>query len=558
MLAANLYAASASAQVLHVWGPEGNGVERHVLVVVEQADGGCAPLDDRVTVAVAEPGGRAEWGDAAGSCARWVRITGPRRPSVTLRVAGAGSEVSAPVPMGDAPPIEVRARRTGERIEVTIANPPADPTVVEAVWAGGRAPLQAKQPGRFAGRVPPNDLVAVLARAGARVGADAIAPTSAHPAAAATLVLPSGRALPAGGTAVTAAYVVLADRLGHLSSDVPLHATSKRGRLRGLTWIRPGVAVLTMSALSGARTVDLEVTAGGVPAPPTNLAVDNGWPLAVEIVAPANGRVGETVEVRLRAGDLGGDPIEPARLRVRCAGEPVAAVAGGVASCALADPPEQRLVAGVLVGNRMVPLAADRIRVQAREQPAQTDPAPVPPSPPALVAAVRRTPGRRLRVSATARGGVDLSLRPIYGAGVSLVLPLRRSVAIEAELYYAASPLAATGRLPVTDSLDGTAHAWQLLVGARARLASIRSVAITARLGLGGAYVHEAARVGSADASTNGWRIAALAAVGPTIPVGRLELDVALGASAWMALGGPTWNDAPAMIFLDVTGALAL
>jgi hypothetical protein len=232
---------AAVADRLLVYGPPGSGAERRALAVIAQDDGTCASWEGAEVVAD-EPGVEVALEPAGGPCTRWLRIaSSPPRPSVTLRVrAPSRGDAQAAVAMGGGHGLGLRATRTGRTVRVVVTGAPPADTVVTAVWRDGESPLPASGAATYAGEVPAEELVAVVARSGDLVGADALPPATVRPESQ-TLVVPSALAVPAGAAVRTAAFVIATDRrvcLRRTSSHVSSERAASQPDLLGPAWRR--------------------------------------------------------------------------------------------------------------------------------------------------------------------------------------------------------------------------------------------------------------------------------------------------------------------------------
>lgn len=166
----------------------------------------------------------------------------------------------ARTPTDEADALEIVAERRGRQLSVQVRGGAEGREVTAtAFWPEGSAPLEHTSPNQLVGRVPRKGLVGVVVRSGPSARAAVVTPVQGPRRRNALLLMPSGLAIPAGGEARTAAFLVATDARGRPSRHVPLHITSKGGRLRGMTWVAKGVAAIDLAADSDATLVELQV-----------------------------------------------------------------------------------------------------------------------------------------------------------------------------------------------------------------------------------------------------------------------------------------------------------
>ncbi|MFW6049580.1 MAG: hypothetical protein ACODAU_00315 [Myxococcota bacterium] len=552
------------AQGLHVYGPAGSGRERRALVVQRTAEGTCVPAD-ALALAVA-PTATLELQEPAGPCARWVRVVRKEgRGAVPLQ--SPDGEARTDVDMGHDVDLDVTARRRGSVLEVRVEGAPAGSKIAAtAHWAGGRIELTPLESGAHAGRVPPNALVGVVARATGRVG------VAASPAAGNTapkgsaLVLPALEWLPGGGAPRTAAFVVTADRRGRLSRHVPLRISGDGARLRGLEWLDDGVAAVRLQPESGSDRVRLRVVAAGA-AEPIHLEIPVAWdwPVSAVLDLEPTAEVDRPFRVALRAQDAGGEPVAADRARVRCPG---AVQDGGSLAepthptrCVATEEGAWPVVAEARVGEAWVPLAARTVEVG----PAPVEPEPAPPEPPTEVSpppSEPETPEEEGDVPVLAgygHAGVDTWRRASVGGGVRVRGGPWEWLRLGATVRYAATPFTAEpADSRVVESLSGTAHELDVLAEATARL-SLGTHALLGRIGLGPTWRRDRSTVGQREDIGDAVGLTASLAAGPVFWFGKLGLEATVGVR-WQAVdqrSPAAWPQAPARFFLEVGGVLA-
>jgi hypothetical protein len=544
---------AAVADRLLVYGPPGSGAERRALAVIEQDDGTCGPWDGAEVVAD-EPGVEVAVEPAGGPCTRWLRIaSSPPRPSVTLRVrAPSRGDAQAAVAMGGSHDLRVRASREGRTVRVVLTGAPPADTVVTAIWRGGEAPLSANGAATYEGEVPGDELVAVVARSGDLVGADALPPTTARPESQ-TLVVPSALAVPAGAAVRTAAFVVATDRRGRLSRDVPLHVSSDRGRLRSLTWLEPGVAAVALTADASMPSVDLRVwTTSESDARTIEIPVQADWPVGALIDAPAQIERGHDLLVNVTATLLAGaEATDAVGLAVRCGARPATRDEGGRFRCAPGDGPSVWVIATALIDGRVLPLAQQRVEIL------QPPPLPVvapPPGPRPRARPVTRPAGSPLVPAASLAAGVDAGGNAAWGAGFGARWWATDRLFVTATARYAGARVDAPGAGIVSESLIGTRHGAELLVGAAARVIGGRT-SLVVGAAVGPSWVLGDLRLGNTEVPTSALRLVAQASAGPRTRLGGLEPGIDLGVRLVPASSETTWREPLATAYVEVSGA---
>lgn len=519
-----------AAQVLHVYGPPGDGATRHVVLVLETADGGCVPA--RSLAVVSDPGVEVILGDALGDCARSVELHALTGLAV-LRSSEPSTSVG--VSLGAVEPVELTvARGEGGRLEVT-------PTgIVGAIegqvfGAGTSAPLDARG-GVLVGTAP-DGLAAVLVRTSERFGVAALpGPGTGHPE---VLLLPLE--LAPGAMPRPAAILVVVDDAGRPSRRVPLQVTSETARLERLTWIEPGVAEVWLAAPPGSTEVDLSVAAGAA-ATSARLPVGEGVPVRGTIEATA---VDDGARIVATATGIDGAPVPSDRLALRCASAVVALDPGGQAHCAL-PPGAHALTLLAIVDGHLVPIAMAGFERAAPVEPAvEIEPPPPPPPPPAP-----------LWLALHVGGAVDGWARGAIWAGTGLTFEVHPLLSVEVSLRYAATFLVAEGNGVVEERLSGTEHATELSGSLHvAPLPPFFDVFVGPTLAIA---VTDATRRGS-SALPLAWTEAR--AGGVVGVAGWWPLDgIRVGAALWARLSGPL-GDVPfaapiVRVGLDLTGAI--
>lgn len=546
----------AVADRLLVYGPPGSGAERRALAVIEQEDGTCASWDGAEVVAD-EPGVQIAIEPAGGPCTRWLRIvSSPPRPSVTLRArAPSRGDAQAAVAMGGSHGLGVRASRAGRTVRVALTGAPPSDTVVTAVWRDGESRLRANGAASFAGEVPADELVAVVARSGDLVGAAALPPASAG-AGSQSLVVPSALAVPAGAAVRTAAFVVATDRRGRLSRDVPLHVSSERGRLRSLTWLAPGVAAVALTADASMASVDLRVwTTSEVDARAIEIPVQADWPVGALIDAPARVERGDDLLVSATATLLAGaEATDAVGLAVRCGAEAAAHDPAGPFRCATGGGPSVWVIATALIDGRVLPLAQQSVQIH---EPPPPPPAVVvsPPAPrPHPLAAVAPAPSS-LVPAASLAAGVDLGGNAAWGAGLGARWLATDRLLVTATARYAGARVDAPGVGLVRESLIGTRHGADLLLGAAVRVLGGRT-GLVVGAAAGPSWVLGDLRVGGTEVPTSAMRLVAQGSAGPRARLGGFELGLDLGVRLVPVSSETTWREPLATAYLELNGAV--
>lgn len=554
----------ASAQAIHVYGPRGSGSDRRAIVVLEDASGiGCVPAD-QIRLQAANPHTTVDLEQPLGSCARWVQVRtegGP--PSAAVRSAEGGPAVA--VAMGSDVALRARAELRGNELHVQVTGAPQDEALqVAAVWDGGRTALAADGQGGFSGQVPPTGVIGVLARSATALGATAVGRPRAHRGPFQVVVMPSDLAVPAGGAPRTAAFVVVADRMGRLSTHVPLQITSRLGHLRALQWITPGVAAVELSADPGTDSVDLEVQAPGRLQPiRAQIPVIASWPIAASLEIDGKPTRGKPLLVSTRVRDLQGNPLPADRVRVRCGAEveqPVAEPDSGrlSARCTPTEAGPLQIAAQALIDGRPVPLASRTVQVHPPPAPPVAKAQPKPQPAPAPAAPPPRPPPSHVTVGAYGHAGVDTWARPSFGVGGRIEVDAWSKLRLGGTVRYSATPYRASSNdIRTASPLDGTTHTLDVLLEPSAVVALGR-YDIVGRLGLGVAWIRDRWRLDQAHAHGNGCQLALQAAAGPRLHFGRWDLDIEVGTRLWLVetLDDAAWPQARARFFVEVGGAL--
>ncbi|MCG8556138.1 MAG: hypothetical protein MJD61_12760 [Proteobacteria bacterium] len=543
----------AIADEIHAFGPTGSAKQRRTLVVVEKADGTCASWDD-LALAATSPHTRVELHERVGQCARWVTIrTDQAQGSVALSAHGEGVAAKAAVALGSNIRLQVRAHRRGSTLRVSVAGAHREEDVrVVAFWSGSRSKELLREPnGSFAGRVPRREPIGVVARSGTLSGAGLVGGVK-HGSTPTVVVMPSNFAIPAGGAARTAAFLMVADRRGRPSRNVPLRIQSQQGELQGLQWLDAGLAALDLSAPASAESIDLQVHVGGSQRR-VQLPVTASWPATASIEAPEQAVQGKPFAVAFAATDLEGTAVADDKLRARC-GRGAVPVAAGSLRCEKAGPGS--VVVSAQVDGRWVPLAWRSISVRpvpravARGRP---PPAAAAPPPPAL----------SLIAGALLHGGRDTWSRTPWGAGLRLELePTRVAPALRFDLTarYTLAPYRAQGAPDLFGGgglLDSTRYCLDVLSGASVGYHRFGAAELFLGVQAGAAWVRDAGRLEGNPTELSGWRVILQAATGTRVGLGPAELSVALGARL-STMGEGSWSEAPARVFLEVGGAARL
>ncbi len=540
---------TALAQALHVFGPPGNGVRRRVLVVLERADGGCAPFDG--VRLEASNDATVTLGEAAGQCARWADVrSSVARAEIVLRATRGDSSSEATVAMAVAP-LVVRAERNGGELRVFVTGVPRGAvTRAAAVWTGGGTPLEPTSGGGYAGRVPEDAMIGVVVSAGDRSGAAGIAPRvqSGRPE---LLIAPSSLVLASGGAPRTAAYLLVADGHARLSRSVPLHVASSRGDLRALGWIYPGVASLTFSAGIGIRSVDLQVSAG-----PTRvhaeLPAGAAWPAAATIAAPTQVERGAVATITVAATSADDQPVDPTSLLVRCDERDLVPDANGVVACPISATTD--VIVRALIGGTRVPLAVRSIVAGGLGEGTSESPASVVSGSAASTPRAVRRPS--LRVAVLTQAAIDLWTRPTIGAGGSLRVRVGRVMSLEAALRYQLTFVSSAGQGIVRDSLTGLAHAGEVAAGVR--IAPFAGLPLEF-FGAGGlAFSNGSAKVGATRVGMDALAVPILLGVGTTLQLGGVSLGIDVFARASIPVREVAWSEPWLRFGLEVSGGVDL
>ncbi|MEZ4338619.1 MAG: hypothetical protein R3B82_18510 [Sandaracinaceae bacterium] len=529
-----LWAASVQAQHLHVYGPDGSALERRLFVVFQTRAGACAPAEEVVLAAV-EP--EVELTSVPVSpCAREVRVAvAAPRASVTLRATFGDESTQAPVGMGPRLGLPLTVTRDGDVLRVSLGR--GVEGEVRAYVADRIERLERDASGGFVGSAPADEIAVVVAHAGDRLGVAAVVPPGLDRGV--VRIVPSARAVPSNGVPRVAAFVVVTDTAGRLSSMVPLHVESTRGTLRALTWLDPGVAAVVLSTTSSEPTLDLQVRGRGLEPQTAELPILSGWPLDARVEAPTAPPVeGSSFRLAVRGRTVEGAPLAPDGLTVECAGARVPVDPTGQARC-------DATLAGVLpvavlapIDGVFVPIGFGAIPVVPR--------AAAPPSPPARLVSLR----------ASVRVGFDGWLRVVHGGGLGVELRVdpRLGFAIDARYASTRFDASAPGQVAVTGPLDVVDQLLRLAVAVELRPVDLWVVAAGGGLELS-----------FLDGSVGGAPIAAFdvrpfvgLATGVAIPFDVFELSarvgIALGAERVREEG---WGTSPVRGFLEVVGAVA-
>ncbi len=540
--------AGARAQILHVYGPEGDGLERRALVVVERAAGGCEAWAD---VALEATDAELTLGEPAGDCARWVSLTrASPTAEPTLRARTPDGVAERTVPMGAHSPIHVEANRAGTRLHASVQGVPDDESLRGwAIWAGGSAELE-RSGSDLVAEVPADPLLAVIVRAGARIGATALA-ANVRTGEVELLLAPSDLLLASGGAARPLAVIVVADAHGRLSRSVPLEVQSERGRLARLEWLAAGVAAVWLSAPTGVASVDLRARAAHGAEVVIEQATCASWPASATIALPPGPTLRDPgrdarAQIHVAAQAVDGSALDPAAIGARCGAADRALDADGTLSCPVADA-DTRVVAFAVIDGAHVPLAQATLRAEVPPVVAEVDAEPEPSTaPPPPAASPHAAP---LRVAA----GVDLWARGTFGVGGVVRTRVDPSVALDVGARYLVTLVDAVGQGLVRDSLSGLSHAVE--VSGLARFAPFTDVApLDLLVGGGLALSSLSASVGDGHVAITELGGAVLAGVGATFQLGDCSLGVDGILRASTPLHDVPW-EAPWLRFqLEVSG----
>lgn len=435
--------ALASAQVLHLFGPPGDGTSRRLVAVVETAEGSCVAAES-VELTATDPAVAVTLGERLGACARAIEV---RTPIARERLVLTTSDgLRAELGLDEEPPIELEVERTeGSLIVRALALDGAARPVGHAYWPGGDAALVWDgDVGRAS--VPVEALVGVLVRSGEGYGAAALPPTGAVEGPS-LLLLPLE--LAAGSMPRPAALLVVADAHGHLSRAVPLQVSSEAASLERLVWQGAGIAEVWLAPPPRAERVDLSATTGSATASAL-LEVSPGAPVdgAFRRVELA----GEQVILEVEGRTLDGAALHAHRLAVRVGSERVPADDAGAVRLAL-GPGRHDLVLVAEIDGRWVPIAWHSVELAS-------------PSPPALAAERAPLPSTVV-VRAMLLGAIDGWGRPGGGAGAAAVITLDAHVALELGLRYLATFVSADGQGVVEERLEMVEHTTELALLAR-------------------------------------------------------------------------------------------
>ncbi len=519
----------AEAAALHVLGPQGTPAERRALVVLETSDGGCASAD-ALELSTNEVGVDVHPGPPAGPCARWFTLkASPPRGQVQLEARAGEAVASAAVAMGSERGLAVRLQRRGARLTARVNGAPhGEPVSVVAFFADGSTQLRAASDA-WTGSVPPHALVGVVARSGGLTGA-AASSTGGAAAGPAVLLLPSDLSVPAAGAPRTAAFLVVTDRHGRLSRNVPLRVRSERGELRALEWLSPGLAAVKLAARAGSPSVDLRAETQGATAQ-RDLPVVASWPADAQLEVPAHVAPGSPIPVRATVRTVDGAILASDAVAFRCGdGSPVENVSE--VSCPESTVGVALVVLVARVDGRLVPLATRSVRVVAPPAPrAPPPPARVPPRPPAIRRLRPRLErhGRRPTLAAMLDVGVDGWGRPVAGAGVRVGVEIGPSFALAGDLRWSDTAVAAP---PADPRIVGRATGSRQGVEASVELGAkvgIGAVTLGGFIEAGARYLHDAIRIDNVDATGDGVAPTFGIGAGPSFPVGdRLRLTGAV------------------------------
>ncbi len=554
---------SATAADLVVFGPAGSETERTAFVAVERDDGTCADPGS-LRFHAEEPGTTVTIGESVSPCVSRIVLRSPTAVTeVHIRATGPGTDLSARVAMSagriEAP---VASRTAGRLRVVSRATGSATPTLVVAVWNGGRAALTETEPGVFSGAVPPGRLLLVIATRGTAASAAVVPAVGLH--GSEVLLATPGLALPQGGTSRTAAFIAITDGSGRLSQNVPLEVQSDRGVLRRLTWLAPGLAVVELGGREGVETADLLVRganrAANLSESRTEIRVEPSWPVRARIEAPNTTTRGAAVPIRVSAQRLDGHPVDVTMLRVRCGARDVTLDADGRAECTFgSDPGDARTIAArVLTNGRTVTLATRSVTVLGpvpSTQPADSTASSHPPSasPTPLPVPDRRR--AQIALAVMVWGAADLWLRGTVGGGLRAEAHLSPALRLSLAARYGATALGGDASAPVEQNLRGVQHTVDLQFGAglERQLGPVRGVI---RLSAGPGIAYSAASVGARAAVGRSLLLVGQLAVGVRRPVGPVDLGIEVGGRAQTPLAGNAWADPPLGFFVEVSGAL--
>lgn len=552
--------ALAEGNALHLFGPAGTDTERRVLAVFEGADGRCVSWDD-VEVEAVDEGVTIVEQDRAGSCVQWLRIsTDEPQETVTLRARALRNQATSTVGLSREESLPIRVSRSGRRIAVRIGRGETNEQLsAHAYWDGGSVALEQTPRGSYGGQVPAGALVGVVARSGGVVGATLSVPESFRSDHVGAILMPSELAVPAGGAPRTAAFLVVSNQRGRPSNTVPLNIASERGRLRGMRWLRPGLAAIQLSTEVGVRSVDLTVSFGDEVFGRAELPVSAGWPVEAQVGEPPRVVRNEDFDIAVSATTLDGVSVAPTELRLLCEGEERVPDAAGTATCNIsASEPSSTLIVGASIDGRFVPLGFAQVDVEAPPEEASPDQVEPVEDRPGLPASGQER--HALFLGPLLQGGLDLFwVRGTFTVGLRVEIPLIRWFHLDVAASYSVTPFTNEPGTNVDTEgpLDGLQHTTELVVSGGFEFFQGR-VTMVVRGGFGVAYAAMNATLGQSDASGHAVRASALVSLGPRIHFGRTRLGFELGARAPMASSDGTWNDAPLRLLLEANVTVGL
>lgn len=552
VFAALLAPAMASADRLHVYGPQGSVRGRRVLAVLETEGGGCVPANGAIAFDAEEDGVTVTPGEVVGPCARWLDVeASPPRERVTLRARVGERETSVALPLGAREQLEVHAERRGRFVWLEVRGAPEGEEVTATAQVGdARVRFERASNGRLRARVPGGETVGVVARSGAMAGATALGPgrRTGEPQ---VMVLSSDLGIEAGGAPREAAFVVAVDARGRLTNTLPLAIQSERGRLRSLRWVERGVAAVAFSAPGDAETIDLRVGLGDRVLHESALPTVAQWPAAGALEAPETVASGADFTVRAEARSVDGVALEQTALHVRCDdGEPRAIPA----TCPGRLGPSSRVLTLVAyVDGRAVPLAVREVGVEpprAIAQPAR----PVREAPPEVVVPAPRRP---LGVVAVyARGGYDTWERAGGDVGARVLFELVPWLRLGVGFDYGLRSVSAMGQGAVESDLSGLRH--RVLGAGAVELVFGDDFAAAVRLELAAGLARGAIALDGVDVSGDSPHLAARLFGGPRWRLDGFEIGVEGGVTVGSDLDRRAWGAAPVAGSLEVSGAFAL
>ncbi len=526
----------ARAETLHIAGPRAATDERRALAVLERDDGTCEPPGN-YTLMPEDPSVTIAQGEVASDCARWFRVRWTGQPaSIGIRAV---SDQRLRARAQFVPPsnerLTVDASRDGGRVRVRVHEARAgDATEVWATTADGTVRLEREARGSFSGSLPELSAVLIVARLGDASGATAVAGAGRH----GTLLASAVPALMAGGAPRTGAYLATFDASGRPSPHVALSVQSDDGTVRGLAWLRAGVAAVALAAPAGVREMNVTVRSGESEFARLQLAVRGVWTNPILFQAPPNVFAGEPLDLHVSSAHL--DELLPA-LRVRCGSTVRALDRNGRAQCPTArrpaSPSGETVELGYEIDGRFVPWFVRQVR---RVEQATT-----------LVRAPRNPVRRSVGWSVLANIGVNSWGGVGTGGGARVVLSPVRHFSIYAQGRYSVGWLDAQPFAPVLAPLRGTRHAVDLLVGVAGSI-SVGPVPLVARLGAGPAIQVDDVRFGNAPAGTSAIRVVASAALGSAVRIGPVDLIFDLGVRVAPLQSSVGWVTPPVTALLEV------